>query len=447
MIFPTYNFDEVQPGNTEEEVAQNIEALLTLLGGQVLDMDLSFIDAKQVVNKDLKHMQNFLQLLMDVVVLIAENQEEEEEEPNSSAKKNNKESKQNENRGDSAPNPPDPEDETDTQKLADDMGIYMGDEMSPDAQFEMADEAEPPKPKLDDDHDAKGHFAPLDLGEPESEKKESPKKYDPVHEPIDVFNDPLLPDDMNPKRTSEKKKKGRSGSFGGGDEKGGFDDDEMDVAYDDLNDEEKQYLLEQLWEEYQRDPDNFPEEQWQLLEQEIHKFMDPNQFEDDMEDELDDERMKIEGNINFPKDPLPMRKGDDEDTSPQLEIDDGLNDEKEDEDEKYMKQLMEQQEKDKWDWEKEEHKLMQRQAEEANAQDDMDEEPQQPMQYNQDEMDIQDNQPQQQPQNDYQQQEQDDDEAYEEIQEDEEDAPQFEEDQLAQLQHQQMLMQQMAMQN
>ena len=129
------------------------------------------------------------------------------------------------------------------------MGLDAGEDLSPEIQQELADENEPDKPDLDADHDSRGHFAPLDLGEPESEskpkKEESPAKDDkPPPEPIDVFNDPLLPEDMNPHRGSNKKKRGRSGSFGGGDDKGGFDDDEMDVAYDDLNDEEKQYLLE-----------------------------------------------------------------------------------------------------------------------------------------------------------------------------------------------------------
>ena len=158
----------------------------------------------------------------------------------------------------------------------------------------------------------------------------------------------------------------------------------MDVAYDDLNDEEKQYLLEQLWEENQRDPDNFPEDQRMLLEQEIHKFIDPNQFDDDMEDDMDDDRMKIEGNINFPKEPLPMRKGDDDDTSPQLEIDDGPID-KGDDDDKYMKELMEQQEKDKQDRLAKEQEMMQ-----PKQETDQDDEPQQPDNLDQDEMDIQD---------------------------------------------------------
>jgi len=60
VIFPNYNFEDVEPGQTPEEMTENIQGLLSLLGGQVLDMDLSFIDASQIVNGDLKHMQNFL---------------------------------------------------------------------------------------------------------------------------------------------------------------------------------------------------------------------------------------------------------------------------------------------------------------------------------------------------------------------------------------------------
>jgi hypothetical protein len=38
----------------------------------VLDMDLSFIEAEKIVEGDLQHMQNFLQLIMDVVLLLAQ---------------------------------------------------------------------------------------------------------------------------------------------------------------------------------------------------------------------------------------------------------------------------------------------------------------------------------------------------------------------------------------
>lgn len=71
VIFPNFNFDEVEQGNNPNEMAENINGLLQLLSQQILDMDLSFIDAKKIVKGDLKHMFNFLQLLMDVVLLIA----------------------------------------------------------------------------------------------------------------------------------------------------------------------------------------------------------------------------------------------------------------------------------------------------------------------------------------------------------------------------------------
>ncbi len=46
----------------------------------MLDTDLSFINAGQIVAGDLNAMMSFLQLLMDVVLLIAQKQADEEEE-------------------------------------------------------------------------------------------------------------------------------------------------------------------------------------------------------------------------------------------------------------------------------------------------------------------------------------------------------------------------------
>jgi len=74
------------------------------------------------------------------------------------------------------------------------------------------------------------------------QKKEEPK--------IDVFNDPLLPDDMDPGRGSEKKR-GRSGSFGGGNDKGDFESEEDDdIAFEDLAPDEKYQVLYHLYEDY-----------------------------------------------------------------------------------------------------------------------------------------------------------------------------------------------------
>jgi len=53
VIFPNYDFAEVEPGQTAEDMASNIQGLLDLLGGQVLDMDLSFISAAKIVEGDL----------------------------------------------------------------------------------------------------------------------------------------------------------------------------------------------------------------------------------------------------------------------------------------------------------------------------------------------------------------------------------------------------------
>lgn len=66
-----------------------------------------------------------------------------------------------------------------------------------------------------------------------------------------MFNDPLLPEDMDPRWDSAKKKpRGRSGSFGGGDKDGQLEDEDEDINFDDLNQEEKYQVLQHLYEEY-----------------------------------------------------------------------------------------------------------------------------------------------------------------------------------------------------
>lgn len=58
-------------------------------------------------------------------------------------------------------------------------------------------------------------------------------------EPIDVFNDPLLPDDLEPRRGSEKKKKKMGGSFGDQEKMQFEDEDEEDINFEDLDENEK----------------------------------------------------------------------------------------------------------------------------------------------------------------------------------------------------------------
>jgi len=89
-----------------------------------------------------------------------------------------------------------------------------------------------------------------------------------------VFNDPLLPDDMHPWRGSEKRKNKLGGSFGEGDWKVQESEDDEDIAFEDLDENEKYQVLQHLYEEYQRDPDNFPEDQRLILEQELKDLFD-----------------------------------------------------------------------------------------------------------------------------------------------------------------------------
>lgn len=267
VIFPQFNFEDVEQGNTPEEMAENIQGLLSVLGSQVLDMDLSFIEAKKIVDGDLKHMQNFLQLIMDVVLLLAQKQQEEEEEeaeedPKAALreqldKEKEEEGASPEKGGESGSN----KDETDTQKLANDMGLKepgsaKKEESDDEPKLDFYGADKEPEQIVDDDLEEEMHKEEEELDQMIKEHKEEKPK-------IDVFNDPLLPEDDD-FRGGSAKKRGRSGSFGGG---GGEDlDSEEDIAFEDLDPDEKYQVLQHLYEEYQRDPDNFPEDQRLLLE-------------------------------------------------------------------------------------------------------------------------------------------------------------------------------------
>lgn len=60
-------------------------------------------------------------------------------------------------------------------------------------------------------------------------------------------------------------------------------DDEFDgKAYEELTKEQKYQVLQQLYQQYQENPNDFPEDQRQLLEKELE-----NLFAEGEEDELD----------------------------------------------------------------------------------------------------------------------------------------------------------------
>ena len=61
-------------------MAENIQALVDLLGGSILDLDLSHIQGAEIVNGNHSHIANFLSLLLEVSVLIVEKRGGEEGE-------------------------------------------------------------------------------------------------------------------------------------------------------------------------------------------------------------------------------------------------------------------------------------------------------------------------------------------------------------------------------
>lgn len=89
------------------------------------------------------------------------------------------------------------------------------------------------------------------------EPKKEKKKEEPKKEKIDIFNDPLLPEEPVRKGRGSEKKKAKGGSFNGDD----LQEDDQDINYEDLDENEKYQVLQHLYEEYQKDPDNFPEDQ------------------------------------------------------------------------------------------------------------------------------------------------------------------------------------------
>lgn len=126
-------------------------------------------------------------------------------------------------------------------------------------------------------------------------------------------------------------RKGRSGSFDGG-VAGALEGEDEDIAYDDLGPNEKYQVLQHLYEEYHRDPENFPEDQRILLEQELKELFEQGEFEGE-EEEPDDDRLKMEGHINYPND-LPAKKEEDE----ELQNLEGEGDDHDDE--MYMKEIL-----------------------------------------------------------------------------------------------------------
>lgn len=78
-LFPQFDFEEISPGQNVEEMADNIGQLISLLEKNLLETDLSDIKASRIVAGDLVHIDEFLQVLLQVVFLMVQNQGEGEE--------------------------------------------------------------------------------------------------------------------------------------------------------------------------------------------------------------------------------------------------------------------------------------------------------------------------------------------------------------------------------
>ncbi|CAI2374413.1 unnamed protein product [Moneuplotes crassus] len=157
-LFPQFDFEEIEPGKNEEEMAENITQLISLLEKNLLETDLSDIKASGIVAGDLVHIDEFLQVLLQVVFLMVQNQaegEESEEELDSIDKKNRGSSAKRASSGrqdrvglsddnslGELDNDDNNKDETDTQKIAADLGLNSPDVDGDDPiKDEMFDEA------------------------------------------------------------------------------------------------------------------------------------------------------------------------------------------------------------------------------------------------------------------------------------------------------------------
>lgn len=447
-LFPQFDFAEIEQGKDEQEMAENISQLISLLEKNLLETDLSDIKASGIVAGDLVHIDEFLQVLLQVVFLMVQNQaegEESEEEPDT-IEKNNRDSsakKANSGRqdkvglsdGDNSLGELDNEnkDETDTQKIAADLGLNSPDmeaediekdalrddeegedekmpEMLRDLENEYKDQlrnkgfveeegdnepnihggsAQRPEGKneeMDDEHrfsdldfygqDQPDHKQIIDDEEDEEammlkqalkKEEESPSDKARMKEllsgggkdgnkkDVDVMHDPLLPDGAD--FGNKKDKRARADSLGGGGSfKGGDlldeDEDMMEINdLEDLDEEQKYMVLQHLFDEYQKDPDSFPPEQRELLEYEMMKLYQKADEEGELDEEEFDEmrgassgkkRSNREKSSEVKQKPR-LLQDESEDEEPQASDTKNLNVQEEEDDEQYMKDIINQQ--------------------------------------------------------------------------------------------------------
>ena len=67
VLFPQYNFQNIELGKTKDDQAWKIGQLIMYLEKYVLETDISDVKAKNIVNGDLDHVDEFLQVLLQVI--------------------------------------------------------------------------------------------------------------------------------------------------------------------------------------------------------------------------------------------------------------------------------------------------------------------------------------------------------------------------------------------
>ena len=85
--FPDLDFSELQPGQTDEQVGDNIQALIDLLAEEITRQDLSHISGLEIACGDPDHCLELLQIMHQLTVMMAEEDEEGDSENASAAKK------------------------------------------------------------------------------------------------------------------------------------------------------------------------------------------------------------------------------------------------------------------------------------------------------------------------------------------------------------------------
>ena len=242
-LFEQLPLESMEPGSTLEEKAENLRQLRDILGQTVVDTDLSYISATAILNGDLNHLGEFLQILIQIISALADEGEGDLDNGRDTVNSDNDNNLVN-----------DDDSKTDTQKLKAGLGLDSPDD---DRVNEINDFENLDDPMIDDE-DLKNDVEPDQLSSPGMIDENSPQfdKSSPLEDnqqdggandnQIDVLHDPLL--DEGDIRSSSNKKRPRAGSFGDNDNIGGLgtdeDDDEEGIDFDQLDPEQKMLTMQ-----------------------------------------------------------------------------------------------------------------------------------------------------------------------------------------------------------